>query len=376
MEKEKLEMLYLLLWKEYKIAARGSHDTEEPRYAKDGEASIGSDEIRRRISILYDLLYRTERRLNIFAQEEFKVIYIGQEENYSIYKKGNEDSKNLPKLGEVYTVQEITPYESYVLVKLEEFQERAFDAAAFVTYDSSLKSEDELLKEYGQALYDDIKRIEQIKKGIDNMPELTDIEELQKIYDEYKGKKCIDPLDDMLDYIDFENGQTDFKIGDSFYDGSRKIEIINISDEKSCSGYFAYFCKVIEDKDGLAWYICFNQREMEVIRITDLNINEAELSKKEILIRKIMLETGGIMWGFARSEECIMNLPVPERRYSIGDCLEEEGYASVKILDVSETPDCYNSWIYFCKKIKLNDKNEKCCEYDILIENCTELQGK
>lgn len=70
MNKDRYSDLYFLLWKEYKIQIGRSNDRSGYRYAKEGMPMPEAGEIRRRIAVLYDLLYRKGAWLNIFAQEE------------------------------------------------------------------------------------------------------------------------------------------------------------------------------------------------------------------------------------------------------------------------------------------------------------------
>lgn len=165
-------------------------------------------------------------------------MYNGQDFNFNREKSYD---KYLKK-GVVYTLKKITPYEEIAIVELAEFPGMKFQASAFFYLEKREKSEEELLKEYGPVLQEDLKRIDEIIEEIDKLPEPTVIEELQQYYGDVKKSNNCDVLDDMVIYLTPDECKSEFNAGDSFYDGGRNITILYISDGNDDSGNHVYFC--------------------------------------------------------------------------------------------------------------------------------------
>lgn len=364
MNKDRYIDLYFLLWKEYKIQIGRSNDRSGYRYAKEGMLVPEAEEIRRRIAVLYDLLYRKGVWLNIFAQEESKVVYNGRDFNAN----GEKSYEKYLNKGVVYTLKKITPYEEMAIVELAEFPGIKFEASSFFYLESRGKSEEELLEEYGPGLQEDLKRIDEIIEEIDKLPKPTVIEELQEYYEDVKKINCCDALDDMITYLTPEECKSEFNVGDSFYDGGRNITILYISDENDNSGNPIYFCQIDEDNKGLTWYFKFDQCDMEVIKIAYENIDENALSEKQRLIRKIMLATRGVMWSNANFAPEVQLPPESARahKYNIGDIIEN---GTIKIVYVSPKIDCDNNWTYLYRENYLDSDGKQGVKYYIMQES-------
>lgn len=158
MDLKKYGVLYAELWKEYRKLRSKKMETEEEKGSCDDKEFR---ETGRKLEILYDLLFRKGDELNIFAQDEFEVVYNGAV--HSIANNIEENIKEYLSKDYVYTVQKITPYDCYAIVELKEFAGVLFEASAFSNYRAGNKSIDELLSEYGPDLDKDVEWAKEVK---------------------------------------------------------------------------------------------------------------------------------------------------------------------------------------------------------------------
>lgn len=281
----------------------------------------------------------------------------------SIYKKHLKE-------GVVYTLKKVTPYEEYAIVELAEFPGINFQASAFFYLEKRDKSEEELLEEYGSALQVDLRRMDEIKEEIDGQPKPTALEELQQYYEDVKGRDNCDALDDMIEFLTPEECQSQFNVGDNFYDEGRNITVLYVSDKSDRLEQPVYFCKIREDHKGLTWYFKFDQRDMEIIKITDKKFDENSPSEKQKLIRKIMLETGGILWTNALLASEVQLSPETARahKYNVGDTIKSEN-GILEIVYVSPEIDCDNDWVYLCRENYLGTDGKQRFGYSIMRES-------